>query len=76
MSQAQQIIDSLGGFENINELEPCITRLRVEVADPEKVNEEGLKAAGAHGVVAVGRTIQVVMGPVADTLAEDIEDLR
>ena len=35
-----------------------------------------LRAAGAHGVVRRGETVQVVVGPNADTLAEDIEDLR
>ena len=31
--------------------------------------------AGAMGVVASGSVIQVVVGPEADTIAEDIEDL-
>ena len=26
MSQAQSIVDALGGFDNIVEIEPCITR--------------------------------------------------
>jgi PTS system N-acetylglucosamine-specific IIB component len=34
-----------------------------------------LKAAGAHGVLRLGTVVQVVVGPEADTLAEDIEDL-
>lgn len=76
MSQAQQIVDALGGFDNIVEIEPCITRLRCEVEDASIVDEAALKATGAHGVVAVGDTIQVVVGPNADTIAEDIEDLR
>ena len=33
MSQAQQIVDALGGFDNIVEIEPCITRLRCELED-------------------------------------------
>ena len=36
----------------------------------------GLKAAGAHGVLMVGAVAQVVVGPNADTIAEEIEDLR
>ena len=34
-----------------------------------------LKAAGAHGVMASGTVVQVVVGPEADNLADDIEDL-
>ena len=30
MSQAQSIVDALGGFDNIVEIEPCITRLRCD----------------------------------------------
>ena len=60
---------------NIVEMEPCITRLRTEVKDMALVDEKALKAAGAHGVVRAGTVVQVVVGPEADNLAEDIEDL-
>ena len=76
MSQAQNIVDALGGFDNIVEIEPCITRLRCELEDGSLVDEVALKAAGAQGVVRRGETVQVVVGPNADVLAEDIEDLR
>jgi PTS system N-acetylglucosamine-specific IIB component len=75
VSKAEQIIAGLGGAENIVELEPCITRLRTEVRDGTKVNEAALKAAGAHGVMKVGNNVQVVVGPEADSLADDIEGL-
>ena len=76
MSKAEQILAALGGDANIIELEPCITRLRVEVIDPTLVNEAALKATGAFGVVRLGKVVQVVVGVEADTLASDIEDLR
>ncbi|MBC7559447.1 MAG: PTS transporter subunit EIIB [Dermatophilaceae bacterium] len=76
MSKAEQILAALGGDANIIELEPCITRLRVEVIDPTLVNEAALKATGAFGVVRSGKVVQVVVGVEADTLASDIEDLR
>ena len=75
MSKAEQILAGLGGKDNVVEIEACITRLRTEVEDPSLVDEKALKAAGAHGVVSSGRTVQVVVGPEADNLAEDIEDL-
>ncbi|WP_067564625.1 glucose PTS transporter subunit EIIB [Nocardia acidivorans] len=75
MSKVDQIVAGLGGTGNIIEVEGCITRLRVEVKDPALVNEKDLKAAGAHGVVKVGDAVQVVVGPTADALAEDINDL-
>jgi len=74
-SKAEQIIAGLGGVENIIEIEPCITRLRTEVANGGLVNEAALKAAGAHGVLKAGNVVQVIVGPEADTIASDIEDL-
>ena len=75
MSSAQQIVEELGGRENITDLEPCITRLRVEVVDQDKVDEEALRATGAVGVVRSGRVVQVVVGPTADELAAEIAAL-
>lgn len=74
-SKAEQILAGLGGAGNIVEIEACITRLRTEVKDTSQVNEAALKAAGAHGVISAGTVVQVVVGPEADNLAEDIEDL-
>lgn len=76
MSTAAQILAALGGDENILDLEPCITRLRVEVDDPAKVDGAGLKAAGAIAVMRSGTVVQVIVGPQADVIASDIEDLR
>jgi len=74
-SKAEQIVSGLGGAGNIVEIEACITRLRTEVSDPSKIDEGALRAAGAHGVLRSGTVVQVVVGPEADTLASDIEDL-
>jgi N-acetylglucosamine PTS system EIIB component len=75
MSQAEQIVAGLGGKDNIVEIEACITRLRTEVEDASLVDDAALKAAGAHGVMRSGTVVQVVMGPQADTIASDIEDI-
>ncbi|HZJ07637.1 MAG TPA: PTS glucose/sucrose transporter subunit IIB [Nocardioidaceae bacterium] len=74
-SKAEKVLAGLGGADNIVEIEACITRLRTEVEDGSLVDQAALKAAGAHGVVVSGKVIQVVVGPEADNLAEDIEDL-
>jgi PTS system N-acetylglucosamine-specific IIB component len=74
-SKAEQIVAGLGGVDNIIEIEPCITRLRTEVANGGLVNEAVLNAAGAHGVLKSGNVVQVIVGPEADTIASDIEDL-
>jgi PTS system N-acetylglucosamine-specific IIB component len=75
MSTAEKIVAGLGGAGNIVEIEACITRLRTEVKDPALVDDKALKAAGAHGVLRSGTVVQVVVGPEADTIASDIEDI-
>jgi PTS system N-acetylglucosamine-specific IIB component len=75
MADAQQIVTGLGGPDNIVEIEPCTTRLRAEVRDASLVDEALLKRAGAIGVMKKGGVLQVVVGPEADTIASDIEDL-
>jgi len=76
VSKAEQILAALGGDTNVIDLEPCITRLRVEVTDPQLVDDGALKASGAFGVVRTGRVVQVIVGPEADTLAAELDGLR
>jgi N-acetylglucosamine PTS system EIIB component len=76
MSKANDILKALGGDTNVVELQPCITRLRVEVSDPALVDEPGLKSSGAFGVVRSGRVVQVIVGPEADNLAAELDVLR
>jgi PTS system N-acetylglucosamine-specific IIB component len=75
MDKARAILAALGGADNIMEIEPCITRLRTVVHDASRVSESALKAAGAHGVMRAGTVVQVVVGPDADNVCMDIEDL-
>ena len=76
MTKAEQILAALGGSANVVDLEPCITRLRVEVTDTQQVDEAGLRASGAFGVVRSGRVVQVIVGPEADALAAELDSLR
>jgi N-acetylglucosamine PTS system EIIB component len=75
MSKAEDIVAGLGGAGNIAEIEPCITRLRTEVNDPSLVDRRALERTGAHGVLVAGSVVQVVVGPEAESLADDIADL-
>ena len=52
------------------------TALLVNTSRGALVDEAALKAAGAYGVVMSGNVVQVVVGPEADTIASDIEDME
>ena len=72
-SRAAKYVAALGGKDNLKTIDACATRLRLELADPSQANEPALKQLGARGVVkAAGGSVQVVIGPEADLLADEI----
>ncbi|WP_070971792.1 N-acetylglucosamine-specific PTS transporter subunit IIBC [Vibrio sonorensis] len=68
-------IKALGGKENLLEIDNCITRLRLTVADTSKVDEGRIMQLGAVGVVPVGKQgIQVIIGlGTVDKVAEQMK---
>jgi PTS system N-acetylglucosamine-specific IIC component len=72
---AENVLEALGGRENVESVEGCITRLRLFVGDPEIIDDARLKELGASGVVKRGRVAQVVMGTQSDRIAVRIERL-
>ncbi|MBO6291734.1 MAG: PTS transporter subunit EIIC [Selenomonas sp.] len=61
--KAKVFLDCLGGPDNIKEVTNCATRLRVTVADPDKVAPVGkFTKAGAFGLVKNGKALQVIVG--------------
>ncbi|GIW48621.1 MAG: hypothetical protein KatS3mg079_097 [Caloramator sp.] len=72
---AANVLEALGGKENIKYLDACITRLRVNVVDPKKVNKDRLKQLGAAGVVEVGDGIQAIFGPKSDNIKSEIKKI-
>ena len=75
-SQVVQIINLLGGRDNIEDVDACMTRLRVSVKDVNQVGGEAdWKAAGAMGLIVKDAGVQAVYGPKADILKSDIQDL-
>lgn len=75
-SQIVKIINLLGGPQNITDVDACMTRLRVTVADRNIVGgEEDWKKAGAMGLLVKDNGVQAVYGPKADILKSDIQDL-
>ncbi|EFR43677.1 PTS transporter subunit IIBC [Streptococcus pseudoporcinus] len=74
--QVLQIIQLLGGADNISDVDACMTRLRVTVKDSKRLGtEEAWKKAGAMGLIVKGSGVQAVYGPKADILKSDIQDL-
>ena len=73
-NKSQQILDGLGGLENISDLSCCATRLRVTLHRPSKLNKKKLLATGAAAVVANGDGVQIVYGPEVTVIHARLQD--
>lgn len=74
--QPERIIALLGGRDNIELVDACMTRLRVTVKNPDLVADaDKWKAEGALGLVKKEKGIQAIYGPKADVLKSDINDI-
>lgn len=72
-ARGSAFVTALGGGDNLTSVGACTTRLRLVVQDVERIDEATLKGLGARGVLKLkGGHLQVVMGPIADGVAEDI----
>lgn len=74
-AKSYRIIEGLGGFDNIIEVNNCLTRLRVDLADPAKVREDILKKTGSSGFIRPSeKHIQVVYGPKVEGIAANVRE--
>ncbi|EPA8651546.1 N-acetylglucosamine-specific PTS transporter subunit IIBC [Photobacterium damselae] len=71
---AKQYIKALGGRDNLENIDACITRLRLTLKDSSLADEKTLKALGAMGVVKLGtNNLQVILGPLAEIVAGEMK---
>ena len=67
MDTAKTLVEALGGWDNISNLEACITRIRLDAANTDLIDEAKLREAGAF---------DVVMGPDSEDLVEQMNASR
>ncbi|MCE5089942.1 N-acetylglucosamine-specific PTS transporter subunit IIBC [Staphylococcus devriesei] len=71
---ANQILEGLGGSDNIDTLTNCATRLRMELKDNSIIDEQKIRNAGAIGVTKNGKhSTQVIIGTHVQQVADEIE---
>jgi len=70
-ARGRRLVEALGGAGNVRTVEACArTRVRVVLADPARVDEAGVRAAGADGVMRLpGGVVHVLAGDEAAELA-------
>ena len=72
-TRAEALIAALGGSSNLRSINACTTRLRLEIVNMALIDEAALTAAGSRGVLRPGgNALQVVLGPIADSVAGEM----
>lgn len=71
---SELITRGLGGKKNIIDVDCCATRLRVTVAEPERVRDEILKQTDSRGIVKKGQGVQVIYGPHVTVIKAKLEE--
>ena len=61
-TSGEQVIQGLGGKDNVCSVGNCFTRLRVDVRDPALIQEHILKTSGGTSVIIKGNHVQVIYG--------------
>lgn len=71
---AEQILEYVGGKENVNDVYHCQTRLRFKLADEEKASTEKLESLdGVAKVMTGGGVYQVVVGTHVKYVYEEVD---
>lgn len=70
--KAQQILELVGGRENVTYVTHCVTRLRFTLKDESLVNQDAIKAIpGILGCQFTNSQFQVIVGPTVNNVYEE-----
>lgn len=72
LGDVNDIIEGLGGAENINQVTNCFTRLRVDVKDLSKLDESKINKFKNNGIVKKGNNVQIIIGMKVQSVREDV----
>ena len=70
---ALQIVEAIGGRENVESVTHCMTRLRFILKDESKANDEAINAiSGVIQTINAGGQKQIVIGPGVDKVYKEV----
>ena len=69
------LVAALGGRENILRVDNCLTRLRVWVRDPGRLDEKALRSLAPDGLGCHGSEVQLVFGFDAEQLRAQLDEM-
>jgi len=73
---AEQVVENVGGKENVTLAWNCVTRLRFNLDDKDKVNKDEIeKIDGVMGAQFSGDQFQVIIGNEVEDVFEEVETI-
>lgn len=75
LEKAAMILEAIGGKDNVEFLDACITRLRATLKDPRVINKSMLTRTGSSGILEAGNSIQIIFGTEAERIKDDIRSI-
>lgn len=72
---AEIIVRGLGGAANIETVGCCMTRLRVILVDPTKLDEDLIKTVCNRGIVKNSKEVQIIIGMQVQDVLDAVEPL-
>lgn len=73
---ANKLVMSLGGKDNIINYESNQSRFIVNLKDVNKVNKEAIQKLGAQGIVEIDNQLKIILGEDAKNLKKYIDELK
>ncbi|CUX72205.1 PTS system maltose-and glucose-specific EIICB component [Clostridium sp. C105KSO15] len=71
--KARIIIKALGGRENIEDVDACMSRLRITLGDSSRIDEEVLRKTGCSGIIKPDpKNVQIVYGTTVGIIKEAV----
>lgn len=74
--EANKLVEYLGGIKNITNMEVSVSRFKVTLKDPSKVNKVAIQKLGAKGIVEIDNTMKIIFQEDAKKLKRYIDELN
>ncbi|MDO5047812.1 MAG: PTS transporter subunit EIIC [Anaerococcus sp.] len=73
--EAEVIVDGLGGIDNIEDVDNCISRLRITVKDSSKIDESKINLSKPMGIIRPSeKNIQIIYGGRVTKMRSIVDD--
>lgn len=73
LEKAAMILEGIGGRDNVEFIDACITRLRATLKDKRCIDKAILKRVGASGILEAGNNVQIIYGTEAENIKDNIK---